>query len=148
MVDEGYIRRLQDALNARAKAEDAKTENENREAAFLKSETPKDWVKLKDWLRESVNQVAKGAPANTLVYEDGDDLDEAKIRSRIGTNTRQVTITFFNLFNGQITVGGCAELSFDAEVGEKRVEWVDSSDQKPCTIDEIGKKILDSVVKP
>src|ERR1035441_2157974 len=82
MADENYIRGLTDTLKARIEDTREKTRKENREAEIVKSESPKQWTELKNWLKEAIRQVNQGLDKETILYIE-ESLNEIVIRSLI-----------------------------------------------------------------
>src|ERR1035441_7716724 len=113
MADEDYIRQLEAQISARHSEHVQQTERENREAALLKEAAPKEWIKLKDWLRDTITQVNQGNPIPHLTYEDGDHIDESKILYRIGNVRNELRVTLLKMLGYPITVRMGEKLAFE-----------------------------------
>lgn len=148
MADEDYIRGLTETI--RAKIEDAReqTRKDNREAEIVKSSAPKQWMELKAWLKESIGQINKDVGSDAVLYLE-DDLNEITVRYLADREPRNVTVTFLG-FTGQIIAKGTLfESAFDTKVVGNQMHYIqDKLPNARKSIEEIGKEILDSAVKP
>lgn len=146
MTDEEYLRSLRTKLESRVSASEEQIRKENREKEIVKQEAPDDWMRLKVWLRETSDQVNKGRSEGLLNYEDGEDLNTVKIECRVGTDRREATVRFMSSLGGRIDVRGNVNLVFECNVQGNKAVWVSERGQEVCTVEAIGKKIVDGVV--
>lgn len=149
MADEGYIRQLSSALKDRIKAGEEQTRKENREAEILKAESPKQWIELKEWLREAVAQLNRGVASDVVTFEGGRGPDEINLRCNVGHKRGSVEIKFFDVLDGgHISAkGNGLDGSFDAAVEGREVVWTAGKHER-ITIEGIGKRILEAAIKP
>jgi hypothetical protein len=146
MADESYIRKLRETLDAKVQANHERTRKENCEDDLIKAAAPRDWTELKQWLRDTTEEVNKGRSEGMPIYEDGDDQNHFKIHCFIGENRKNADIKFFNLAGTLITVRGSATIEFDCYAQGREIQWTTDSRLKVWTIEQIGKRILDSVI--
>ena len=144
--EDEYVRRLREKLENRVKTNEEKTRKENREAEICKAEAPKEWLRLKKWLIQIVEQINKGRYEGLVECEEGDDQEVVKVSCLVGTNRKEVTVNFIPIFNGSISVRGKNTLDFECSVQGNKMVWKRGGDHRICTIEEIGKQILDSVI--
>jgi hypothetical protein len=148
MADERYIRGLTETI--KAKIEDAReqTRRDNREAEIVKAAAPKQWVALKDWLKESMGQINRAVGSNIILVLE-DDMNGITVRNLAGGEPRDVTVTFWE-FTGQIIAKGTLfESAFDTKVVGSQMHYIqDKTPHARKSIEEIGKEILDRAVKP
>lgn len=146
MADEDYVREVRQKLDSRVRADEEKTKKENREAEIIKDQAPKDWTRLKNWLMETVGQLNNGRIEGVLEYK-SEDLDTVKITCLVGADRKETTVSFFGVIGGTINVEGSPGLSFECEVQGNKASWVMTVNKREvCSIETIGKKIINSVV--
>jgi hypothetical protein len=146
MTDEEYVRSLRTKLESRVSASEEQTKKENQEAEIVKQEAPDDWVRLKVWLKETSDQVNRGRSEGLVHYEDGEDLNAVKIVCRLGTDRREAIVSFTSILGGRIDVRGNVNLAFECSVQGDKAVWVTERGREVCTVEAIGKKIVNGVV--
>lgn len=146
MTDEEYVSSLRTKLESRVSASEEQTQKENLEAEIVKQQAPNDWVRLKVWLRETSDQVNKGRSEGLVNYEDDEDLNKVKIVCRVRTDRREAIVSFMSDLGGRIDVRGSVNLVFECNVQGNKAVWVTERGHEVCTVEAIGKKIVNGVV--
>jgi hypothetical protein len=149
MADENYIRQLSSALKDRIKADEEQTRKENREADILKTESPKQWLELKAWLKEAIVQLNRGVATEVVTLTEGRTLDEITLQCNVGKKHVHMEVKFFDVVGGgNINAKGNGfDGSFDAEIEGRVVCWTIGRHER-ITIEGIGKRILEAAIKP
>jgi hypothetical protein len=148
MADESYIRGLTETIRARIEDTREQTRKENRNAEIVKAESPKKWMELKAWLKESIGQLNKSVGSNVILYVE-DDINQIVVRYLTDSEPRDVTVTFLGFTSQIIAKGTLFESAFDPKVAGNQMHYIqDKLPNARVSIEEIGKEILDRAVKP
>jgi hypothetical protein len=138
---------LKATLEARIKAHEEQTRKENRDEEILKTETPKQWMELKAWLKNSIGQLNQGTSELVTYTEEG--INAISLRCNAGQSRREMKVELLPVIGGHISVRGHKRhFSFEAEVDGRTVYWSEQGD-KPSRLDieKMGTHILDEAVK-
>ena len=147
MVDEIYIRSLTAAIKGHIKESELNAMKALHEAEVTKSEAPKRWTELKQWLKETIEQVGAELPPDTLQYQEDHPL---KLTLYCNAGRRaHVTVTFMEI-NGKILAsGGIFSAVFEPVIENDELFYMlsDSRSQamRKISIEAMGKHILNAV---
>jgi hypothetical protein len=153
MADESYIRKLQQTLLDRISADQEKTRKENREAEINKLEAPKDWMKLKAWLKDSTKQINQAFPSEVITYT-VEGLNVVMLRCNLGDDRWNLEVSFSDALGGSIVAEvkrqGSFRAEFRCEVEGGELRWFETANDRHeiLGIEEMGQRILDAAVKP
>ena len=141
MADEGYIRGLAAKLQGRIEDEKHKTVKDNREAEIIKAESPKYWMELKAWLRDTADKL------EPIHYEE-ESVNEAHLRCLAGRGSQEITVNFWPMTGDIYTKGNSSgRTAFCAVVDGNRIYYVDDlAPNARVDIEKMGQKILNTVV--
>jgi len=142
MADESHIRQLRSALTERIKASEEQTKKENREEEIFKAAAPRDWIKLKASLKQSVDEVNEGLPKDTLTYAEDGSKNEVTLRCGFGQKRGELVVKYFDLFGATISMkGNRIDLSYSAEIEGRGIVWTVAPHER-ISVEEIEKRIL------
>lgn len=145
MADEEYVRKLRQKLDLSVRADQEQTKKENREADIIKAQAPKDWSRLKEWVRQASEQVNDGRSEGLVEYEQ-DSIDEFKVSCRVGTHRKETKVTFLSGFGGLFTCRGGVDIQFECSMQGSKAVWTTNEGHEVCTIESMGMQILNSVI--
>jgi len=147
MIDETYVRSLTAAIKGHIQESEQNALKATHDTEVTRTEAPKRWAELKQWLREAVEQVEAELPPGTLQYREDGPL---KITLHCHAGKRSNVIVTFVEINGGIAVHGNG---FNAEFepvieGEEFYYMLSDSrsrTRRKITIDAMGKHVLNAV---
>ncbi|HLY43056.1 MAG TPA: hypothetical protein VKR52_17720 [Terracidiphilus sp.] len=151
MEDEKFIPSIQSALSARIQADELKRKKEVRENEVREFQSPRDWMRLKTWLKQAVSSINQGLPSEALSYEE-DAKDRIFVRCAVGQRKRELKVEFVSLLGGSVTVSekDRSVLHLESIVLENKLQWVNPSEDGARRYDAegIGMKIVSLVAEP
>lgn len=151
MEDEQFIPSIQSALGQRMKEDEQKRKKELRENEVREFQSPRDWMKLKTWLRDAASRINQGLPSQALFYEE-EAQGRVLIRCIVGQKKRELKVEFVSILGGAITVSekDRSVLHLESIVLENKLQWVNPSEDgaRRYDVEGIGMKIVSVVAEP